>query len=89
MKPVLFSVIVTTLLCSLAACSGTDSGSSGSEDSRPNILLIVVDDMGHSNPEKLREMLALWEQYTTENNFIYPDTLLPVTEGSSDLIRGF
>ena len=49
MKPVLFSVIVATLLCSLAACSGTDSGSSGSEDSRPNILLIVVDDLAFND----------------------------------------
>ena len=32
-------------------------------------------DLADSNPEKLRELLALWEQYTTENNFIYPDTL--------------
>ena len=34
-----------------------------------------MNDLADSNPEKLRELLALWEQYTTENNFIYPDTL--------------
>ena len=34
-----------------------------------------MNDMSDSNPEKLRELLALWERYTTENNFIYPDTL--------------
>ena len=34
-----------------------------------------MNDLADSNPGKLREMLALWEQYTTENNFIYPDTL--------------
>ena len=34
-----------------------------------------MNDLAHSNPEKLREMLALWEQYTQEINFIYPDTL--------------
>ena len=49
MKPVLFSVIVATLLCFLAACSGPDSGSSGSEDSRPNVLLIVVDDLAFND----------------------------------------
>ena len=49
MKPVLFSVIVATLLCFLAACSDPDSGSSGSEDSRPNVLLIVVDDLAFND----------------------------------------
>ena len=34
-----------------------------------------MNDLADSNPGKLRELLALWEQYTTENNFIYPDTL--------------
>ena len=34
-----------------------------------------MNDLAASNPEKLQELLALWEQYTTENNFIYPDTL--------------
>ena len=34
-----------------------------------------MNDLADTNPEKLRELLALWEQYTTENNFIYPDTL--------------
>ena len=34
-----------------------------------------MNDLAASNPEKLRELLALWERYTTENNFIYPDTL--------------
>ena len=34
-----------------------------------------MNDLAASNPAKLREMLALWEQYTMENNFIYPDTL--------------
>ena len=34
-----------------------------------------MNDLANTNPEKLREMLALWEQYTTENNFIYPDSL--------------
>ena len=34
-----------------------------------------MNDLADSNPEKLRELLALWERYTTENNFIYPDTL--------------
>ena len=32
-------------------------------------------DLAASNPEKLREMLSLWEHYTTENNFIYPERL--------------
>ena len=32
-------------------------------------------DLAASNPGKLKEMLALWEHYTTENNFIYPDRL--------------
>ena len=49
MKPVLFSVIVATLLCFLAACSDPDSGSSGSEDHRPNVLLIVVDDLAFND----------------------------------------
>ena len=34
-----------------------------------------MNDLADSNPEKLRELLALWEQYTTENNYIYPDIL--------------
>ena len=34
-----------------------------------------MNDLAESEPEKLQEMLALWERYTTENNFIYPDTL--------------
>ena len=34
-----------------------------------------MNDLANSNPGKLREMLTLWEQYTTENNFIYPDLL--------------
>ncbi len=34
-----------------------------------------MNDLADTNPDKLREMLALWERYTTENNFIYPDTL--------------
>ena len=34
-----------------------------------------MNDLAASNPQKLQEMLALWEQYTTENNFIYPDSL--------------
>ena len=34
-----------------------------------------MNDLAPANPAKLREMLALWEHYTTENNFIYPDTL--------------
>ncbi len=34
-----------------------------------------MNDLAGSNPAKLKEMLALWERYTTENNFIYPDTL--------------
>ena len=34
-----------------------------------------MNDLADSNPEKLRELLVLWERYTTENNFIYPDTL--------------
>ena len=34
-----------------------------------------MNDLADSNPEKLREMLTLWEQYTTENNFIYPEFL--------------
>ena len=32
-------------------------------------------DLAASAPEKLQELLGLWQQYTTENNFIYPDTL--------------
>ena len=34
-----------------------------------------MNDLADSNPGKLQEMLELWEQYTTENNFIYPDSL--------------
>ena len=34
-----------------------------------------MNDLADSNPEKLRELLALWEQYTTKNNYIYPDIL--------------
>ena len=34
-----------------------------------------MNDLAEANPKKLQEMLALWERYTTENNFIYPDTL--------------
>ena len=34
-----------------------------------------MNDLADTNPDKLREMLALWERYTTENHFIYPDTL--------------
>ena len=49
MKPVFCSVIVAILLCSLAACSHPDSGSSSSEDSRPNVLLIVVDDLAFND----------------------------------------
>ena len=49
MKPFRLSVPVITLLCSVAACSGPDSGSSRGEDSRPNVLLIVVDDMAFND----------------------------------------
>ena len=49
MKPVLFSIVVATLLCSLAACSDPDSGSSGSGGSRPNVLLIVLDDLAFND----------------------------------------
>ena len=41
--------LVITLLCCLAACSGPDSGTSGSAVSRPNVLLIVVDDMAFND----------------------------------------
>ena len=49
MKPLRLSAIAVTLLCSLAACSGPGSGSSGGEDSRPNVLLIVVDDVAFND----------------------------------------
>ena len=41
--------LVITLLCCLAACSGPDSGTSGRAASRPNVLLIVVDDMAFND----------------------------------------
>ena len=41
--------LVITLLCCLAACSVPDSGTSGSAVSRPNVLLIVVDDMAFND----------------------------------------
>ena len=49
MKPVYFSVLVIILLCSLAACSGPGSDTSGSADPRPNVLLIVVDDLAFND----------------------------------------
>ena len=49
MKPVPLSALVITLLCFVAACSSPDSGSSGGEDSRPNVLLIVVDDLAFND----------------------------------------
>ena len=49
MKPFRLSALVITLLCSVAACSGPGSGSSGAEDSRPNVLLIVVDDVAFND----------------------------------------
>ena len=49
MKPSRLSVLVMTLLCSLAACSGTGSDASGNADTRPNVLLIVVDDIAFND----------------------------------------
>ena len=49
MKPVRLSALVITLLCSLAACSGPGSDTSGTADSRPNVLLIVLDDLGFND----------------------------------------
>ncbi len=34
-----------------------------------------INDLASSQPEKLQEMLALWDEYTTENHFIFPDFL--------------
>ena len=49
MKPVRLSAFAITLLCSLVACSGPGSDTSGSADSRPNVLLIVVDDVAFND----------------------------------------
>ena len=49
MKPARLSVLVATLLCSLTACSGPGSGASGNADTRPNVLLIVVDDLAFND----------------------------------------
>ena len=49
MKPVHLSVLVIILLCSLAVCSGPGSDTSGSTDPRPNVLLIVVDDLAFND----------------------------------------
>ena len=49
MKPVHLSALVVSLLCSLAACSGPGSDTSGSDDPRPNVLLIVADDLAFND----------------------------------------
>ena len=49
MKSAHHSAVVITLLCCLAACTDPDSGTSGSAGSRPNVLLIVVDDMAFND----------------------------------------
>ena len=49
MKSIHISAIVTTLLCCLAACSGPDPDTSGGMTSRPNVLLIVVDDLAFND----------------------------------------
>ena len=33
-----------------------------------------LDDLAASNPDRMEDMLALWEQYKGEINFIYPDS---------------
>ena len=33
-----------------------------------------MNDLSASHPEKLQEMLQLWDQYTAEVNFVYPET---------------
>lgn len=39
-------------------------------------------DLAASNPEKLKGMLALWEQYVQDNSvFVYPDLEIKYTNG--------
>ena len=49
MKPIHRLAVFITLICCLAACTGPDSGTSGSAGSRPNVLLIVVDDLAFND----------------------------------------
>ena len=49
MKSFHLSLIVISLLGSIAACSSPDSGTPGRAASRPNILLIVVDDVAFND----------------------------------------
>ena len=49
MKPVFLSALAITLFCCISACSGPGSDASGGADSRPNVLLIVVDDMAFND----------------------------------------
>ena len=49
MKRTFLSAIALTLLCSVAACSGPDPDTPDGADSRPNVLLIVVDDVAFND----------------------------------------
>ena len=45
------------------------------KDVMPTLLELAGIDHPGAGPYRGREMLELWEHYTTENNFIYPDRL--------------
>ena len=82
------SAIVLTLLLSICSYSAAPQSSRGvvenarlvkQESSRPNILLIVADDLAEmrdlsaQHPQKLNELITLWEKYVQENSVILPD----------------